>query len=153
MTTYFEELPVGEPVEHGSHEITREELLAFAERWDPQPFHVDEAAAEASIYGGLIASGWHVCGATMRLLVEGVLEDLAGLGSPGLDTLEWRAPVRPGDVLSIRATIVETRELASRPDRGLGVIDIETLDEDGEVVMRMVAKMLFERREPADAAE
>ena len=152
MTTYFEDLPVGEPLEHGDYEITREEVLEFAERWDPQPFHVDEAAAEASIYGGLIASGWHVCAATMRLLVEGPLDGLAGLGSPGLDGLHWRAPVRPGDVLSVRATIVATRELASRPDRGLARLEIETLDADDEVVQSMVASMLFERREPAEDA-
>lgn len=152
MTTYFEELSVDEPTTFGTYVMTREEILEFAERWDPQPFHVDEQAAEASIYGGLIASGWHVAAATMRLLVDGYLADVAGMGSPGLEELRWLAPVRPGDELSIRVTIRETRDLSSRPDRGLAVIDVETLLDGDEVGMRMVANMLIGRREPVDGA-
>ena len=147
MTTYFEDLPVDEPATFGAYEVTREEILEFARQYDPQPFHVDEGAAEASVYGGLIASGWHTAGITMRLLVDGFLADTASMGSPGLDGLAWTAPVRPGDVLSVRVVIPETRALDSRPDRGLATVETETLNQDDEVVMTMAANVLFERRD------
>jgi acyl dehydratase len=115
---YYEDIAVGERVELGSHTLSKDEIRTFAERYDPQPIHVDEAAAEASVYGGLIASGWHTAAVCMRLLAEGFLNETASMGSPGLDELRWLAPVRPGDSLSASVEILDRRPSESRDDRG-----------------------------------
>src|SRR5579859_3157513 len=104
---YFEDFAVGHTLELGSYTITREEILAFARQFDPQPFHTDEEQAKASLYGGLIASGWHTASIFMRLLVDGLLNDTASMGSPGVDELRWLRPVRPGDTLRARFTVRE----------------------------------------------
>src|SRR5579871_83649 len=96
---YFEDFQVGETIHLGSREITAEEIIAFAHQWDPQPFHVDPDLAKESLFGGLVASGWHTAVMYMRLLVDGFLNETASMGSPGIDELRWRKPVRPGDTL------------------------------------------------------
>ena len=116
---YLEDVEVGERHACGTHTVTRDEILEFAERWDPQPFHVDEAAARDSIYGGLIASGWHTASACMRLAVDTFYGDLVTHGSPGVRELEWRAPVRPGDTLSVTLEVREAGEWGPRPEWGV----------------------------------
>ena len=108
--TYFEEIEVGDEQSFGSRDVTREEILEFAERYDPQSFHTDEAAAGESMFGGLIASGWHTASMTMRLLVEYVFEGSAATGAVGVDELRWPNPVRPGDTLSVHTEVEATED-------------------------------------------
>ena len=115
---YFEDYGKGEVFESGDYLITREEVIDFAGRYDPQPFHLDEEAARQSIFGGLIASGWMTCGVLMRMLVDDFISPVSSMGSPGVDELRWLKPVRPGDRLRARVTVVDSRRSASRPDRG-----------------------------------
>ena len=145
---YFEDIRAGEVIELGSVEVTREEVLEFARRYDPQPFHVDEEAAAASPFGGVIASGWHTAAMFMRLFVEKILLGSASLGSPGVEELRWLHPVRPGDVLTGRVRVVETRPSERNPTRGTVITDSEAINQDGEVVMRMRARGFFARRAP-----
>jgi len=141
---YFEDLTIGERDEFGSYEVTEEEIISFAEQYDPQEFHVDPEAAAASPFGGLAASGWHTASMTMRLIVENALEDGATRGALGVDELRWRRPVRPGDELSVRTEIVDTEEWDD--DHGLVSVQITT-EADGDVVLTMVALVLYERRQ------
>ena len=115
----FEDFPVGQVREFGGMTVTREEILRFAAAFDPQPFHLDEAAAEASLFKGLSASGWHTCAMVMRMMCDAYLLDSTSLGSPGLERLKWTAPVRPGDTLHVRMSVLQARPMGSRPDVGL----------------------------------
>src|SRR5574337_1228610 len=146
MTLYFYALKVGVVGEFGPRAITREESIAFAREYDPQPFHVDDEAARGSIYGGLIASGWHTMGITMRLVVDGFLGRAASLGSPGVEQLRWLKPVRPGDQLSVRVEILEVAPSRSKPDRGSIRAKWDTLNQHGEVVMTLTCVTMFGRR-------
>ncbi len=141
----FDDFEAGQVFELGSHEVTEEEILAFARQWDPQPFHVDPEAAEKSSFGGLIASGWHTGALWMRLYVDSLLGGAAGMGSPGIEELRWLAPVRPGDTLTGRLTVLETTPSQRRPDRGTVRIRGEMLNQDGVTVMSMVSRGHFER--------
>lgn len=143
---YFEDFNAGDVFELGSRSVTKEEILEFAGRYDPQPFHVDEERARESIYGGLIASGWHTASMTMRLLADSILLDAAGMGSPGLDELRWLKPVRPGDTLSARMEILSARPSASKPDRGLVQSQIQVTNQNGETVLTWKAMGLYRRR-------
>ena len=116
---YLEDFAPGQEFDLGTRAVTRDEIVAYARMFDPQPFHIDEAAAARSIYGGLIASGWHTVSLFMRLLVDGLLRDSAGMGSPGVDEVRWPNPVRPGEALSARAAVDAVRPSRSRPDRGV----------------------------------
>ena len=146
---YFEEFPVGAVFEAGSVTVSAEEIVEFAARYDPQPSHVDEDAARASIYGGLIASGWHTAALMMRLVVDSIMADTAALGSPGVDELRWLLPVRPGDTLSVRMTVADARVSRSKPDRGLVQGRFEVTNQDGALVMSLLALMFVLRRQPA----
>src|SRR5262245_32647886 len=115
---FFEDLEPGQVVELGSRAVTEEEIVAFGRQWDPQPFHVDPEAAKGSVFGGLIASGWHTGAIWMRLYVDALLDGAASMGSPGIEDLRWLAPVRPGDTLTGRLTVLETTPSARRLDRG-----------------------------------
>ena len=121
--------------EFGEVVVTADEIVAFARRYDPQAMHVDPAAAAHGAFGGLIASGWHTAAMVMRLFVEHYLSKVATLPSPGIDELRWMRPVRPGDTLRVRVTVVETLRSRSKPDRGLVRSLVEVLNQDGEVVM------------------
>jgi acyl dehydratase len=143
---YFEDINAGDVVELGTYEVTREEILEFARKYDPQPFHVDEQAARDSPFGGLVASGWHTAAIFMRLFVERILSGSASMGSPGVEGIRWTAPVRPGDVLTGRVRVVETSPSQTRPDRGTVVTESEVLNQDGEVVMTVRARGFFRRR-------
>ncbi len=143
---YWEDFPAGETVELGSYEVTREEIVEFARRYDPQPFHVDEDAAAAGPFGGLAASGWHTAAMFMRLFVDGILAGSASLGSPGIEALRWTAPVRPGDTLTGRVRVVEAYPSERHADRGTVITESEVLNQDGTVVMTMRARGFFRRR-------
>jgi len=143
---YFEDFKPGEVIELGSRTISKERILAFAREFDPQPFHTDEEAATRSIYGGLLASGWHTGSLLMRILYDGLLKDTASLGSPGIDELRWLEPVRPGDTLTARMTIVEAIPSRSKPDRGLIRSLMEMRNQHGEVVLTIRGLSLLGRR-------
>ncbi len=146
MTLYFEDLAVGDEWTGGDYEVTAAEIIEFAEQYDPQWFHTDlERAAEQSIYGGLIASGWHTAAMSMRLLVECFLSEAATLGAKGIDELRWHKPVQPGDRLSIRAAVEE--KTADSDRRGTIRLRVETSRADGEVVFSMVGLVMVGRRE------
>jgi acyl dehydratase len=132
---YFEDYPGGEVAEFGDRLVTEEEVLEFARRYDPQPFHVDAEAAGRSIYGGLIASGWMSASIAMRLLVDHFISPQSSMGSPGIDELRWLKPVRPGDRLRLRVTILEARRSQSKPDRGMIQLLQEMLNQNNETVM------------------
>ncbi|MBI5251763.1 MAG: MaoC family dehydratase [Desulfomonile tiedjei] len=134
---YFEDYIPGTVHEFGSITVEEAEIISFAQRFDPQPFHTDPVAARKSVFGGLIASGWHTASLTMRLLVDHYISHVASLGSPGLDELRWLKPVRPGDTLSVRVTLLETQRSSSKPDQGFIRGLTEVLNQHGEVVMTM----------------
>ena len=144
---YLEDFQAGQVVELGSATITRDEILDFATQYDPQPFHVDEAAAEQSMYGGLIASGWHTVSLFMRLLVDGLLCRAASMGSPGVDEVRWLKPVRPGDTLSARSIIHAVIPSRSKPDRGILRTTYEMFNQDGDRVLSMKGVGMFARRQ------
>lgn len=143
---YFEDFLPGSVDVWGAREVTRAEVIAFAREFDPQPHHLDDAAAEASILKGLSASGWHSCALAMRMACDWFLLDTAALGSPGVDEVRWKKPVRPGDVLSLRRTVLEPRASQSKPDRGLVPMIWELVNQSGETVMSMQAATIVGRR-------
>jgi acyl dehydratase len=147
---FWEDFPVGSVRTFGAYRVTREEVLAFASAYDPQPFHLDDAAAEASLFGKLAASGWHTCAMTMRMLCDGYLLESASLGSPGIDNLRWHKPVYPGDTLHVDYTVLEARPMASRPGVGLVKSQTEVKNQHGEVVLSMNGWGMFRRRAAAD---
>jgi len=146
---YWEDFPVGQIREFGRYEVTREAVLAFAREFDPQPFHLDDAAAEASLFGRLAASGWHTCAMAMRMLCDGYLLESASLGSPGLEKLSWAKPVYPGDILRIRLEVLEARAMASRPKIGLIRSRTSVLNQRDETVLTMESFGMFGRRTAA----
>jgi acyl dehydratase len=146
VTRYFEDFAPGEVVELGTRTVTKEEIVAFAHEFDPQPLHLDEDAAADGPFHGLIASGWHTAALFMRLYVDAVVADSVSMGSPGVEELRWLKPVRPGDTLRGRLTVLETTPSSRRPDRGTVRSRCELLDQDGEVVLSMVARGYFGRR-------
>jgi len=143
---FWEDFPVGQVREFGRHEVTREAVLAFAREFDPQPFHLDDSAAEASLFGRLAASGWHTCAITMRMLCEGYLLESASLGSPGIENLKWLKPVYPGDVLHVRLEVLEARPMASRPTVGLVRSRTTVLNQADDAVLTMEGIGMFRRR-------
>jgi acyl dehydratase len=147
---YWEDFKVGEVEQIGGKRVDKEEIIAFAKQYDPQPFHVDEAAAKQSMYGGLIASGWHTCAMVMRMMCDAYMLHSASLGSPGIDNLKWLKPVRPGDTISARRTTLETRTSKSKPDVGIVNNLWEVFNQDGEMVMSMQGYGMFRRRNPGN---
>ncbi len=148
---YWEDFAVGETTDVGTVDVSREEIVEFARRYDPQPFHLDEAAADDGPYGGLIASGWHTAALFMGLFVRRILLDAASMGSPGVEELRWTAPVRPGDRLTGRVTVTAVEPSAKRRDRGTVFTTSEVVNQDGVVVMTMKARGFFRRRDAATA--
>jgi acyl dehydratase len=145
---YFEDFTDGETIELGSFAYSEQEIVEFARQYDPQPMHTDIVAARNSIYGGLIASGWQTVTGYMRKLVDEIMRDSDSLGSPGIDHLRWLKPVRPGDTLRARFTVLEARPSNSRPDRGIVRSRGEVLNQKDEVVMDVEAVNFFGRRPP-----
>ena len=144
MTTYFEDLTVGDTDEFGTYDVTEAEIREFAGQYDPQPFHTDPDAAAETIYGGLIASGWHTCAMTMRLLVDGHFDDSAAMGARGVEELRFPRPVRPGDSLSVRTEVVE--KTVDSADRGTVRVRSETVTENDELVLSMTSEVMYARR-------
>jgi acyl dehydratase len=147
---YFEDYLPGAIHEFGSVIIEEAEIIEFARRFDPQPFHIDPEAARQSAFGGLIASGWYTASLTMRLLVDHYVSKVASLGSPGVDEVRWRKPVRPGDTLSIRVTILEAKLSRSKPGQGTTRSFVEVLNQHREVVMTWTGIGLVRCRKPPD---
>jgi acyl dehydratase len=143
---YFEDFPLGETLELGSHQFTAESIVAFGTAFDPQVYHVDPERAKSSVWGGLIASGWQTASVYMRLLVDNLIGATESLGSPGLDSLKWLKPVRPGDTLRARITFLDGAPSRSRPDRGIIRSRGEMVNQQGDVVMQLEAVNFFARR-------
>jgi acyl dehydratase len=143
---YWEDFEVGDVTELGPATVTAEEIVEFASRYDPQPFHLDEGAGRASPFGGLVASGWHTTALFMSMFVRAILLDSASLGSPGVDEIRWRAPVRPGDTLTGRTTITDIQPSSTNPGRGTVFTTNEVYNQDGVLVMTMKARGFFARR-------
>jgi acyl dehydratase len=143
---YFEDFVPGLTQEFGPTAVDEAEIVEFARRYDPQPIHTDPEWARTGPFGGLIASGWHTTALMMRLLVEQYLPSAASLASPGIDELRWLRPVRPGDELRVRVTVIEARPSVSKPDRGLLRSRIEVFGPDGSAVMTLIALNMIRRR-------
>jgi acyl dehydratase len=150
--TYFEDYVPGMTRDCGSVSVDQAEIISFASQFDPQPFHVDPVAAASGPFGGLIASGWHTAGLVMRLIVDHYVSPESSLGSVGLDELRWPYPVRPGDTLRVRVTVLEARRSQSKPDRGILKTLIEAENQAGQPVMRATS-INFIRVRPAAGAQ
>ena len=149
---YWEDFPAGLVRDIGSFAVTREAVLAFAQDFDPQPFHTDDEAARTSLFGGLCASGWHTCAMAMRLMCDSYLLESASLGSPGIENLRWLKPVFPGDTLGGTMTVLEARPMASKPHVGLVRSAWDLRNQHGETVLTMEGWGMFRRREVPAAA-
>ena len=146
---YFEDYEPGTVHEFGTIAVEETEIIEFGQRFDPQVFHTDPQAAKQTAYGGLIASGWQTASLMMRLFVDHYLSRIASLGSPGVDEMRWIKPVRPGDILSLRVTVSQTKRSRSKPDRGVLFSFIEVLNQNNDVVMSMKAvNLLLCRQKP-----
>jgi acyl dehydratase len=143
---YLEDFAVGERRRLGTTHVAEADVIRFATEFDPQPFHIDAEAAKDSIYGSVIASGWHTCAMTMRVLVDSYLKESASMGSPGIDELRWLKPVRPGDTLTVFSTAEDVTFSKSKPDRGILTSVTEVENQHGEVVLTMRGKSMMKRR-------
>jgi acyl dehydratase len=146
-TMYLEEYSVGMEREFGNKVVSKEEVIRFAKEFDPQPFHIDEDAAQDSMFGGLIASGWHTCAMLMRMLCdEFLIDDEGSLGSGGVDDIRWKMPVRPGDTLKVRSRVTEVRASESKPDRGIVRSQYSIRNQNDEEVMTVSSMGFFKKR-------
>ena len=150
---YFEDYVAGEVHEFGSYTMTETEIIAFAQQWDPQSFHIDPVAAQESNFGGLIASGWHTACVMMRLLTQHWISPRASMGSPGVDEIRWLQPVRPGDSLRVRITVERVRRSISKPDRGIVFQKNEVLNQANAVVMASRGMGMYRCRDTAPVQE
>ncbi len=146
MVHHFEDLAVGQRFRLGEVTVRREDILRFAREFDPQPFHLDDDAAAQTPFGGIVASGWHTASLAMRLMVDGLVRDVASLGSPGVDELRWLVPVRPDDTLRLEVEVVAAKASATRPDRGLVTLRLELFNQREERVMTMQSPGMVRRR-------
>ena len=149
---YWEDFTVGQVREMGRHVFTEAEMIAFARQYDTQRFHIDGNAARETMFGGLVASGWHTCVVAMRGMCDSYLTRTACVGSPGLDSLKWLKPVRPGDEIVYRARVLESRPSESRPKLGLVKFLWDGTNAAGDIVLAMEGWQLFERRNPGKSA-
>lgn len=149
---YFEDVRVGDTHRFGHYEVTREEIIEYARQFDPQPFHVDEEAARRSMFGGLIASGWHTGAMFIRMLNDYAIPGSATTGALGFDDLKWLKPVRPGDVLAVETVVREKTESRSRPDIGVVKVEGRVLDQRDETKMTLVSLVLYRRRSASPTA-
>ncbi len=145
---YWEDFPPGRVFETGSRKLSEQDIVRFAQEYDPQPFHIDAEAARRSPFGGLIASGWHTAALNTRLMCDSYLLESSGVGSPGMEELRWLKPVRPGDTLRLRSTVIEATPSGKQPNRGTVLFLWETLNQNDEVVLSMRGRQLFLRRSP-----
>jgi acyl dehydratase len=145
---HWEDFQPGAVAIYGPRLVTREEIVAFAAEFDPQPMHLDEAAASATLLGGLAASGWHSCCLLMRIIADGFVLDANSLGAPGVDEVRWLKPLRPGTQIRVRATVLDKRVSNSRPEMGFVKLRYEMLDEQDTVLTTLVSSMMMACREP-----
>jgi len=144
---HWEDFELGAVAIYGPRLVTREEIVAFAAEFDPQPMHLDEAAASATLLGGLGASGWHTCCLTMRMIADGFLLNSSSMGSPGIEEVCWLAPLRPGTRIRLRSTVLDVRASKSRPEMGLAKMSFEVLDDADAIIMTLVTTFMLGRRE------
>jgi acyl dehydratase len=149
---YFEDFYPGQEIDVGTRTVSEEEIVAFARMFDPQPFHIDREQAAQSIYGGVIASGWHTCSMMMRMVVDALVSDSSSMGSPGLDRVRWLLPVRPDDTLHVRYLTREVRASNARPDRGIVWSTWIATNQRGEEVCTVEGMGMFGRR-PVEGAD
>ena len=145
----WEDFTPGRVFEHGPRGLPRDEMIAFAAEFDPQPMHLDEAAAKDTMMEGLSASGWYACCILMRMCVDAFVGQSSSMGAPGVDEVRWLAPIRPGDDLTLRATVLEARTSKSRPDTGIVRFDMELFNAKAERVMTLTTSLMMARRERA----
>ena len=143
---HWEDFTAGQIFEHGPRRITREEIVGFAAEFDPQPMHLDEAAARATMLGGLSASGWHACCILMRMCTDSFVLNSASMGAPGVDEVKWLIPIRPGDALTLRATVMETRVSNSRPAMGFVRFMFELINQTGQRAVTLTTSLMMTRR-------
>jgi len=148
---YWEDFVPGRVFETAARTLSEADILRFAREYDPQSYHTDPEAARGSLYGGLIASGWHTAAVGMRLMCDSYLLETSCLGSPGIDELRWKRPVRPGDTLRLRSTVIESTPSGKHPNRGTVLFDWEILNQNGEVALSMRGRQLFLRRASAQS--
>jgi acyl dehydratase len=149
---HWEDFTAGQVAEYGPQTVTAEDIKAFAAEFDPQPMHLDEAAARQSLVGGLCASGWHSCAIMMRIVADGFILDSSSMGATGCEEIKWLAPVRPGDRLRVRMEVLATRASASRPEMGFVNVRFDMLNGEGVRVMTLTPHLMFARRPPAAGA-
>ena len=149
---YFEDFSPGRVFKHGPRRVPREEMIGFAAEFDPQPMHLDEVAAKDTMMGGLSASGWYACCILMRMSVDAFVGRSTSMGAPGVDEARWLKPVRPGDNLTVRGSVLSARASGSRPDRGFVSFLWEVHNDRGEKVMTLVCPQMLLRRNPGAAA-
>jgi acyl dehydratase len=142
-TLYFEDFKVGTVSEYGPRLVTREEIVAFATEFDPQPMHLDETAGSATMLGSLAASGWHTCCLMMRMMVDGFVGASSSLGAPGVDEVRWLLPLRPGTQIRVRTTVLDTRASNSRPGVGFVKLLCEVIDERDATLMTLGTSLMF----------
>jgi acyl dehydratase len=145
---HWEDFQPGAVAIYGPRLVTREEIVAFAAEFDPQPMHLDEAAASATLLGGLGASGWHGCCLLMRMIADGFLLDSSSMGGPGVDEVRWLKPLRPGTRIRIRSTVLDARASNSRPELGLVKFMFEMLDDADAILTTLSTTLMFGRRQP-----
>ncbi|WP_313035222.1 MaoC family dehydratase [Massilia alkalitolerans] len=143
---YFEDFYPGQEIDLGERSVSEEEIVAFARQFDPQPFHVDRDAARASIYGGVIASGWHTCSLMMRMVVDGLMASSSSMGSPGLDGVRWLRPLRAGDTIRVRYLTTQVKASNSKPDRGVVWSKWTATNQHGEEICTIEGMGMFRRR-------
>ena len=146
---HFEDFTPGRVFEHGPRRVPRDEMIAFAAEFDPQPMHLDEAAAKQTMMGGLSASGWYACCILMRMCVDAFVGNSSSMGAPGVDEVRWLLPILPDDALSLRATVLETRASKSRPDMGFVRFEFELFNAENARVMTLITLLMLGRREQA----
>lgn len=145
---YYEDVEIGDTAEFGEYHVTEEEIIEFAEAYDPQPFHTDPEAARDSAFGQLVASGWHTASMCMRMVVDGPLQEQATMGARGVDELRWHQPVTPGDTLHVRTEVLDKRVSESDPRRGYVDSGLEGITQDGDVVVSWISLSMIERADP-----
>jgi len=148
---YWEDFSVGHVAEYGPRLVTADEIKAFAAEFDPQPMHLDEEAARASMIGGLCASGWHACAIMMRIIADGFILDCASMGAPGCEEVKWIAPLRPGDRVNVRASVLDRRASKSRPEMGFVKFRFDMFNASGTPVMRLTTDLMLKRRQSVGA--
>ena len=149
---HYEDFEVGSVAEFGDRTVTQDEIIAFALKYDPQPMHTDPVAARESVFGGLVASGWHSCAILMRMMCEGWILKGASLGSPGIERCSWLVPVRPGDRLHVRRRIDSRRRSGKRPELGFVLMTAELVKADGTVALELISNGMYRVRDPETAS-